>query len=133
MSFNKKIISVIVVSLIITVFATISFAEEKIALEYWILASREELAIEEKAIQIFESRYPNIEIKIRHAPGEDYYDMLRTSIAAGSMPDLMRIIVEEYQSFAKGGALLDIKPIVEEKLKSDSEFANFGMILSPNS
>ena len=131
MSFNKKIISVIVVSLIITVFATISFAEEKIALEYWILASREELAIEEKAIQIFESRYPNIEIKIRHAPGEDYYDMLRTSIAAGSMPDLMRIIVEEYQSFAKGGALLDIKPIVEEKLKSDSEFANFWNDIEP--
>ncbi len=86
MSFNKKIISVIVVSLIITVFATISFAEEKIALEYRILASREELAIEER-IQIFESRYPNIEIKIPLSPPEDYYDMLRTSIAAGSMPD----------------------------------------------
>ncbi|MEM3489660.1 MAG: sugar ABC transporter substrate-binding protein [Nitrososphaerota archaeon] len=106
-------------------------AQEKVKIEYWILGTSEELAIEQKAVQMFEERNPHIDVVERHAPGEEYYDKLRASIAAGSVPDLMRIIVEEYQSFAKGGVLLDIKSIVEERIQEDEHFASWWNDIEP--
>jgi len=108
-----------------------ALSQEKVKIEYWILGTSEELAIEQKAVQMFEERNPNIDVVERHAPGEEYYDKLRASIAAGSIPDLMRIIVEEYQSFAKGGVLLNIKPAIEKKLQEDPNFAEWWNDIEP--
>ncbi|MFW5988188.1 MAG: ABC transporter substrate-binding protein, partial [bacterium] len=56
-------------------------------------------------------------------PPENYYDKLKVRIASGNSPDLMRIVIEQYQDLADRGAFLDIKPYVEEDQNNNSEFA----------
>jgi len=124
-SSNRRIILVLSLCLMIFLIGSFNFgaSAEKVKLKYYVLANRQELEAEKEAIAVFEQIYPNIDIEIVHPAIREYYDKLRTLAGAGMLPDIMRIVVEEYQSFAAGGTLLALVPFVEKERKRNPYFA----------
>lgn len=123
--FKRMITLVLSMSLIFLLIGGFSLvaSAEKVKLEYYVLANRGEMEAEKIVVNLFEQIYPNIDIEIVWPSTGEYYDKLRALIAADMIPDLMRIVVEQYQSLAEGGALLDLLPLIEKERKENPYFA----------
>lgn len=125
MRFNRMIILVLSVGLITSLVGNFNpvASVEKVRLECYVLANRQELEAEKRATALFEQMYPNIDIEIVHPAIPEYYNKLRILAGTGMLPDLMRITSEEFQSFAVGGALLNLLPLVEKERERNPYFA----------
>ncbi len=104
-----------------TLLSTVALAEP-VTIEYFVLANNEELAAVKKVVAAFEKEYPNIRVNLNWVPTDSYYDKLRVRIAAGDIPDMMRIVIEEYQGLAARGVFLDLTPYIERD-KNNTDFA----------
>jgi len=66
----------------------------------------EELAAYEALVAAFEAEFPDIDIELRHVPGQnDYRQRLATEFAAGAPPDVFLLNYRRLASFAADGGL----------------------------
>ena len=59
-------------------------------------------------IAAFEAENPNINVEVQTAAYADYFTSLQTQIAGGSAPDTFELNYENFVTYARSGALLDI-------------------------
>ncbi|TCC58247.1 sugar ABC transporter substrate-binding protein [Kribbella pittospori] len=76
----------------------------------------------EQAIQAFEKE-SGTKVTIQPAVTQEYDTKMRTLIAGGSPPDVMRINDDFVRGFSTQGALLDLNPYIEKDKLDTSAFA----------
>lgn len=65
-------------------------------------------------VAAFEAENPGIEIEVQTAAYADYFTSLQTQIAGGSAPDTFELNYENFVTYARSGALLDIGEYVAD-------------------
>lgn len=98
-------------------------AADKKELEFFLLGGQDEINAQKEIVKMFEADNPDIKIKTTWVPPDNYYDKLKVRIASGNSPDLMRIVIEQYQDLADKGTFLDLKPYIEQDRKNNENFA----------
>lgn len=64
--------------------------------------------ITEEAIDLFESKHPNITVETQYSDWAGYWDKLATSVAGGNVPDVLQMSDFYIASYASQGSLLDL-------------------------
>ncbi len=85
---------------------------------YTFSAAPDHLKELDQMIQLFQTKYPNIKVKVETAPFNDYFTKLQTLIAGGTAPDVFELNYENFVTYAEKGLLLDLSPL----MKADSSF-----------
>ena len=67
----------------------------------------------DEAIKQFEAENPNIKIKTSVVPWAQYWDKLRTSVVAGTTPDVFWMNVPNFPKYASNNALLDLQEFID--------------------
>jgi multiple sugar transport system substrate-binding protein len=81
----------------------------RIVLRLTTWAAQEELGITDRTIELFEARYPQVEV--RHEPiPTNYKEKVMISLAGGAPPDVMQIDSDDMPSFVDRGLLLNLAP-----------------------
>ncbi|MFJ4621539.1 ABC transporter substrate-binding protein [Streptomyces sp. NPDC088812] len=75
-------------------------------LDWWGSDERQRLTAE--AVQLFEKKYPRIDVELEYSDWTGYWDRLATMTAAGSPPDVIQMDQLYLSSYADRGALLDL-------------------------
>jgi multiple sugar transport system substrate-binding protein len=80
---------------------------EKVTLRFtwWGNADRAELT--EKAIDLFEAKYPNIKVETSFAEFNAYFQKMATEVAGGSAPDVLQMDYRYIREYADRGVLLE--------------------------
>ena len=68
-------------------------------------------------IALFRQAHPNAEVQLQVTPWNEYWQKLRTSAAAGSLPDLFWMHVNQFELFASSDALMDLT----DRISADPE------------
>ena len=76
----------------------------------------------EQAIQAYE-KSSGATVTVQPAVTQEYDTKMRTLLAGGSPPDIMRINDDFVRGFSEQGALLDLKPYIEKDQLDTSAFA----------
>jgi multiple sugar transport system substrate-binding protein len=76
----------------------------------------------EQAIQAYE-KSSGAKVTVQPAVTQEYDTKMRTLIAGGSPPDVMRINDDFVRGFSQQGALLDLKPYIDKDKLDTSQFA----------
>ncbi|MGB9724371.1 MAG: ABC transporter substrate-binding protein [Chloroflexia bacterium] len=70
-----------------------------------------ELAAYESLVAAFESRHPDIDVQLRHVPGQsEYQQQLLMDFSAGRPPDVMLLSYRRFAFFAAQGGLEALEP-----------------------
>lgn len=75
----------------------------------------------EAALNAFEET-TGITVNVQPAPTQDYTTRMRTLLASGSPPDIMRIDDDLVRGFAEANQLLDLTPMIEESGIDTSQY-----------
>lgn len=87
------------------------------AVSFSVFGDPEELAAYEGLVAAFETQFPDIDIELRHVPGQsDYRQRLATEFAAGSPPDVFLLNYRRLAPFAADGGL---EPLTDYLAGSD--------------
>lgn len=73
--------------------------------------------------ELFRPRFPNVEVRVEPAP-DNRGEKLVAAMIAGDAPDLFDTWLEDVQSYASRGQVLDVAPLVARDL-SPEEIADF--------
>jgi multiple sugar transport system substrate-binding protein len=76
----------------------------------------------EQAIQAFEKE-SGTKVTVQPAVTQEYDTKMRTLIAGGSPPDVMRINDDFVRGFSEQGALLDLRPYIDKDQLDTAQFA----------
>jgi multiple sugar transport system substrate-binding protein len=88
-------------------------AAEEVTLSYFTFsAAPDHLEDLDAIVAAFEEESPNIQIEVQTAAFADYFTSLQTQIAGGSAPDTFELNYENFVTYARSGALLDLTPFV---------------------
>lgn len=68
-------------------------------------------------IELFQQSHPNVDVQLQVTPWNEYWQKLRTSAAAGSLPDMFWMHVNQFELFASSDALMDLT----DRINSDPE------------
>jgi multiple sugar transport system substrate-binding protein len=80
--------------------------DKKVTIEYWhTYSDSEEKVLVEKIKPMFETAYPNIELKLTRMPYEGLKDQVIAAVAGDAAPDLMRMDIIWVPELAAKGAL----------------------------
>jgi multiple sugar transport system substrate-binding protein len=61
-------------------------------------------------VSAFEAENPGIQVEVQTAAYDDYFTSLQTQVAGGSAPDTFELNYENFVTYARSGALLDLSP-----------------------
>ncbi|MHC1749935.1 MAG: sugar ABC transporter substrate-binding protein [Cellulosilyticaceae bacterium] len=77
-----------------------------------------------KMVEKFEAENPNIKVEVQALPWDQAHDKLLTAVASQNGPDIIQMGTSWIPEFAEAGALLDLKPYVDEypNLKQENYF-----------
>jgi multiple sugar transport system substrate-binding protein len=86
---------------------------EEVSLSYFTFsAAPDHLEDLDAIVAAFEAEHPNVQIEVQTAAFADYFTSLQTQIAGGSAPDTFELNYENFVTYARSGALLDLGPYV---------------------
>ena len=84
-------------------------SDEQITLNYFTFsAAPDHLEDLDAIIEVFEAENPNITIETQTAAYDDYFTSLQTQVAGGTAPDTFELNYENFVTYARSGALLDL-------------------------
>jgi multiple sugar transport system substrate-binding protein len=87
---------------------------EEVTLSYFTFsAAPDHLGDLDAIVAAFEAENPNIQIEVQTAAFADYFTSLQTQIAGGSAPDTFELNYENFVTYARSGALLDLSPYLD--------------------
>lgn len=92
--------------LLLVVLLTACGGDNSRAVSFSVFGDPEELAAYEGLVAAFEAKFPEIDIELRHVPGQnDYRQRLATEFAAGAPPDVFLLNYRRLAPFAADGGL----------------------------
>lgn len=92
-----------------------SAAAEDVTLSYFTFsAAPDHLEDLDTIVAAFNEEHPNITIEVQTASYADYFTSLQTQVAGGSAPDTFELNYENFVTYARSGALLDIGEYVTD-------------------
>jgi multiple sugar transport system substrate-binding protein len=102
---------------------------QKVKITY---TSHEPVALRQEALKVFQERYPNITVDLQQIPG-DFPPAIMTMVAAGTLPDVVRVWEPMVLEFGRAGQLIDLQPMIDAELAFDSgdfleSFYNFPVV-----
>lgn len=65
----------------------------------------------EEMIKVFEQQNPDIKVNVETVGFGEYFTLLQTRVAGGTAPDAYELNYENFVTYAKKGALLDLEPL----------------------
>jgi multiple sugar transport system substrate-binding protein len=87
---------------------------EEVTLSYFTFsAAPDHLEDLDAIVAAFEAENPNVHIEVQTAAFADYFTSLQTQIAGGSAPDTFELNYENFVTYARSGALLDLGPYLD--------------------
>lgn len=90
-----------------------SASAEEVTLSYFTFsAAPDHLEDLDAIVTAFEAEHPNVQIEVQTAAFADYFTSLQTQIAGGSAPDTFELNYENFVTYARSGALLDLGPYI---------------------
>ena len=113
---KTKLISGIAAILLLGSAVTAAYSQDKITLRlfWWGSEARNTATI--AAAELFEQKYPNIDVQAEPLPFDGYFDKLSTEFAANSAPDVMQLTEDFVGQFGSVGALLPIDKVDTSQL-----------------
>ena len=92
-----------------------SASSEDVTISYFTFsAAPDHLEDLDAIVAAFEAENPTVTIEIQTAAYDDYFTSLQTQIAGGSAPDTFELNYENFVTYARSGALLDISEYVAD-------------------
>jgi multiple sugar transport system substrate-binding protein len=92
-------------------------AAEEVTLSYFTFsAAPDHLEDLDAIVAAFEAENPTIQIEVQTAAFADYFTSLQTQIAGGSAPDTFELNYENFVTYARSGALLDLSPYLGDSI-----------------
>src|SRR5262245_9902587 len=89
-------------------------SSDEVTLSYFTFsAAPDHLEDLDAIVAAFEAENPNIHIEVQTAAYADYFTSLQTQIAGGSAPDTFELNYENFVTYARSGALLDLSPYLD--------------------
>lgn len=89
-------------------------AEEQITLRLAWWGSDSRHAVIQQAIELFEAKYPNIDVQPEYTDWGSYFNKLSTSAAANDLPDVMAQTDPFIFQYIDNGQLLDLNTVKEQ-------------------
>ena len=108
----KLIVAFLVLSLLLS--SSVYSAPVTIRWSTWL--SGESLAEQQKLIDMFEKKYPDIKVKVETTPYSEYTAKLFTQHAAGNAPDVMHTTIYFADEYIRKGLLLDVTKYVKKSI-----------------
>ncbi|MGH3321965.1 MAG: ABC transporter substrate-binding protein [Streptosporangiaceae bacterium] len=68
----------------------------------------------QKIVAAFEKKHSNIDVKIELLPWSAYWKKLTTEAAAGTAPDVFKVLPSRFATYVRKGMLMDLSPVVEK-------------------
>ncbi len=99
--------------------ATLSASAEPTTLRLVCWEGAEALLAVRNAAAEFEKAHPNIHVKVENAPFGNYHEKLLAQYAAGVAPDVSLMNPENFQRYAKRGALLPLSDFISNDPQFD--------------
>ncbi|MEV7144769.1 ABC transporter substrate-binding protein [Streptomyces tauricus] len=97
--------------------STSSDAEQTIRFVWW--GNEDRAEVTEKAVALFEKKYPNIKVKAEFSGYPAYVQKLTTQIAGGAAPDLLQLDRPTFGEYQQKHQLANLKPYLGKSLKTD--------------
>jgi multiple sugar transport system substrate-binding protein len=92
-------------------------AAEEVTLSYFTFsAAPDHLEDLDAIVAAFEAENPTIQVEVQTAAFADYFTSLQTQIAGGSAPDTFELNYENFVTYARSGALLDLSPYLGDSI-----------------
>jgi len=111
---NNKIFKIfLVLSLFVSLTVGV-LAADKVTLRFawWGSQSRHDMTMQ--VIELFEAKYPNIDIQPEFTGWGGYWDRLNTQMAGGNIPDVIQHVRKNMSGYIKNNNLLDLTPYLED-------------------
>jgi multiple sugar transport system substrate-binding protein len=84
-------------------------------ISFMVFGDPAELAAYQTLVDAFQTRYPDIEVELRHVASQgDYQKQLVTAFSAGAEPDVMLINYRRFLQFAAPGGLEAVGPYLDQ-------------------
>ncbi len=111
---NKILKGILVLTLVFSCTFLALAAEEKVTLRFawWGSQSRHDMTL--KVIELFEEKYPNIDVQPEFTGWGGYFDRINTQMAGGNLPDVLQHVRKNMSGYIKNQNLLDLTPYVED-------------------
>ncbi|MTI60459.1 MAG: extracellular solute-binding protein [Firmicutes bacterium] len=110
---SKRLLTICLGLLLVFSFVIGAVAEEKVTLRFawWGSQSRHDMTM--KVIDLFEKKYPHIDIQPEFTGWSGYFDRINTQMAGGNLPDVLQHVRKNMSGYIKHGNLLDLTPYLE--------------------
>ncbi|MGI6154825.1 MAG: carbohydrate ABC transporter substrate-binding protein [Enterococcus sp.] len=89
----------------------------KITFNWWGSEVRHERYI--KAIELFESENPDIDVEYEYSAWDDYWKKLATKSAAGELPDIMQMDAQYLAQYGEKNQLADLSSYIGEEISKE--------------
>jgi len=88
-----------------------SSSGERVTIDYFTFsAAPDHLEDLDAIVAAFEAENPDVDVEVQTAAYDDYFTSLQTQVAGGSAPDTFELNYENFVTYARSGALLDLTP-----------------------
>ena len=110
---HNKLVKLFLVFVLLISLTVGVFAAEKVTLRFawWGSQSRHDMTM--KVIELFEEKYPNIDIQPEFTGWGGYWDRINTQMAGGNIPDVLQHVRKNMSGYIKNNNLLDLTPYME--------------------
>lgn len=111
---NNKVLKSCLVLVLLISFTVGAVAAEKVTLRFswWGSQSRHDRTM--KVIELFEEKYPNIDIQPEFTGWSGYWDRINTQMAGGNLPDIVQHVRKYISGYVKNKNLLDLTHYLED-------------------
>ncbi|GAB6099543.1 sugar ABC transporter substrate-binding protein [Halanaerocella petrolearia] len=88
--------------------------DEKVTIRFgwWGSQSRHDKTL--KVIEMFEEKYPNIEVQPEYTGWSGYWDKMNAQAAGGNLPDVIQHVRKYISGYVENDQLLDLTPYIED-------------------
>ena len=117
--YRKTILPCLLILLLALPFAMPVFAQDQVAIDFWIPAGRGRDEGAAAVVEAFEAANPDIQVEITAIPFGEFFDALQVAYAGNNPPDAALIDGVAIQNLAYNGALLPISDLFSEDDMAD--------------
>lgn len=117
---SKRVLSLILVSVLLTALAGASVAQEPVELTFVGWGGPDEIEVFQHLVDTFNANNPDVTINYQPIP-TDYTTALKTMIAGGTPPDIAYVPDGDFSAFVTRGQLLNIQAFVDASEVIDPE------------
>ncbi|QTL97295.1 extracellular solute-binding protein [Iocasia frigidifontis] len=109
---KKILVSCLVLLLVLS--CTIGVAAEKVTLRFSWWGSQDRHDRTMKVIELFEEKYPDIDIQPEFTGWSGYWDRINTQMAGGNLPDIVQHVRKYISGYVKNENLLNLTPYLKD-------------------